>query len=151
MIRDILHFNRTALDASGEDGLNRGRGCWNKLGHRALVPRTITLAPLVRRDLVDALEKILDFPAHAMMTFFENRALLGVTNRPSTNGTRSAAGRAEYVARLGRANGRARGVVMPSWACPVDSVAPATAAGPEDQGGGPPIGRISNAVVLATH
>ncbi|KPP89023.1 MAG: putative NAD/FAD-binding protein [Rhodobacteraceae bacterium HLUCCA08] len=143
MIRDILHFNRTALDASGEDGLTVG-GLLDKLGTGPWF-RDHYLAPLSGAIWSTPCEKILDFPAHAMMTFFENHALLGVTGQHQWYTV--SGGSREYVARLGRAMAE-RGVVM-RLGCPVDAVR-RTAAGPEIKVEGADW-QDFDAVVLATH
>jgi predicted NAD/FAD-binding protein len=79
MLRDILHFNAKALAASQEPGLTIG-GLLEKLGTGSWF-RDYYLLPLSGAIWSTPLEKIMDFPAHAMMTFFENHALLQATGQ----------------------------------------------------------------------
>lgn len=74
MIRDILRFNARALDAANDpqqplgDFLDRmGTGAWF---------RDYYLLPLSGAIWSTPTEKVLDFPAHALIRFFENHALL---------------------------------------------------------------------------
>lgn len=116
MIRDILHFNRNGLAASREQGLTIG-GLLDKLGTGPWF-RDHYLAPLSGAIWSTPCEKILDFPAQAMMTFFENHALLGVTGQHQWYTV--SGGSREYVSRLGEAM-TGRGVQM-RLGCPVSAV-----------------------------
>lgn len=74
MVRDILHFNANALEASKEEGLTIG-GLLNKLGTGSYF-RDYYLLPFSGAIWSTPVEKILEFPAQAMMRFFDNHALL---------------------------------------------------------------------------
>ena len=74
MIRDILHFNKHALEASKEAGMTVD-GLMKKLGVGAYFKKYYLL-PLSGAIWSTPIEKIGDFPAYAMMQFFENHALL---------------------------------------------------------------------------
>ncbi len=116
MIRDILTFNRHGLRLSDEDGLTVG-GLIEKLG-AGVYFRDYYLLPLSGAIWSTPTEKIMDFPAHAMMTFFDNHALLGVTGQHQWYTVQG--GSQEYVSRLGASMAR-RGVVM-RLGCPVEGV-----------------------------
>ncbi|MEN8918878.1 MAG: FAD-dependent oxidoreductase, partial [Octadecabacter sp.] len=77
MVKDVLHFNKNGLRLAQEDGLTV-RGLIEKLGAGAYF-RDYYLLPLSGAIWSTPVEKIMDFPARAMMTFFDNHALLGVT------------------------------------------------------------------------
>jgi predicted NAD/FAD-binding protein len=79
MIRDIFRFNARALEASREEGLTIG-GLLEKLGTGDWF-RDHYLLPLSGAIWSTPTEKILDFPAHAMVRFFDNHALLQATGQ----------------------------------------------------------------------
>ena len=74
MVRDILHFNKNALEASKEPGLTVG-GLLDKLGTGRYF-RDYYLLPFSGAIWSTPVEKILEFPAYSMMQFFDNHALL---------------------------------------------------------------------------
>ena len=79
MVRDILHFNKHGLAASLDPTLTIG-GLLKKLRLSDYF-RDHYLLPFSGAIWSTPKEKILDFPAHAMMTFFDNHALLGATGQ----------------------------------------------------------------------
>ncbi|MFT5065578.1 MAG: putative NAD/FAD-binding protein [Yoonia sp.] len=79
MVRDILHFNKHGLAASAEDGLTIG-GLMNKLNLSDYF-RDHYLLPFSGAIWSTPKEKIMDFPANAMMQFFDNHALLSATGQ----------------------------------------------------------------------
>ncbi|WP_299650125.1 NAD(P)/FAD-dependent oxidoreductase [uncultured Tateyamaria sp.] len=80
MVRDILRFNKNALRFANEDRTRTvaqfldvmGTGDWF---------RDFYLLPLSGAIWSTPVEKIMDFPAHAMIQFFENHALLNATGQ----------------------------------------------------------------------
>ena len=116
MFRDVLNFNKNGVRLSQEDGLTVA-GLIERLGAGPYF-RDYYLLPLSGAIWSTPTEKIMDFPAHAMMTFFENHALLGVTGQHQWYTVQG--GSQEYVSRLG-ASMTQRGVVM-RLATPVDAV-----------------------------
>ncbi|MEM8653228.1 MAG: FAD-dependent oxidoreductase [Pseudomonadota bacterium] len=97
MVRDILRFNKHALRIANEDRTRTiaqfldvmGTGDWF---------RDFYLLPLSGAIWSTPTEKIMDFPAHAMIQFFENHALLNTTGQHqwyTVNG-----GSVEYVRRI---------------------------------------------------
>ncbi|SDY59521.1 NAD(P)/FAD-dependent oxidoreductase [Citreimonas salinaria] len=107
MVRDIMHFNRHALDRSRDrtlslgDFLDRmGTGDWF---------RDFYLLPLSGAIWSTPTEKILDFPAHALVQFFENHALMNTYGQHQWYTVEG--GSVEYVRRLEAAM-RAQGVVL---------------------------------------
>lgn len=116
MLRDILKFNSRALDeardrsASLGDFLERlGTGAWF---------RDYYLLPLSGAIWSTPVEKILDFPAHALIQFFENHALLHHTGQHQWYTVQG--GSIEYVRRLEAAM-KSQGVVLRPG-CPIDAV-----------------------------
>jgi predicted NAD/FAD-binding protein len=117
MIRDITRFNRRALEVARADPsltigafLDRmGTGVWF---------RDYYLLPLSGAIWSTPMQKIMDFPAHAMMQFFENHALLNYTGQHQWYTVEG--GSIEYVRRLEAAM-RARGVEIRTGA-PVQAV-----------------------------
>lgn len=79
MVRDILHFNKHALEASKEPGLTVG-GLLEKLGTGRYF-RDYYLLPFSGAIWSTPVEKILEFPAYSMMQFFDNHALLQASNQ----------------------------------------------------------------------
>ena len=116
MVRDIFHFNAKALAASREDGLTVG-GLLDKLGTGPWF-RDYYLLPLSGAIWSTPVEKIMDFPAHAMVQFFENHALLHHTGQHQWFTVKG--GSHEYVSRLGRSMEN-RGVRLRLGA-PIDAV-----------------------------
>lgn len=105
MVRDILRFNARAVEASKEEGLTIG-GLLNKLRVGKYF-REHYLLPLSGAIWSTPTEKILDFPAHAMMRFFENHALLNYSGQHQWYTVDG--GAIAYVSRLDAAM-RGRGV-----------------------------------------
>ena len=99
MCRDIFHFNANALEASSDPEMKIG-GLIEKL---ALGPwfRDYYLAPLSGAIWSTPVEKIMDFPARAMIQFFENHALLNHTGQHQWYTV--SGGSQNYVERLGTA------------------------------------------------
>jgi len=96
MCRDIFHFNAHALETSQDPNLTVG-ALIQKLGLGSWF-RDYYLAPLSGAIWSTPVEKIMDFPARAMIQFFENHALLhhsGQHQWYTVNG-----GSREYVSRL---------------------------------------------------
>ena len=107
MLRDIFRFNAGALDASSEGTLSIGA-----LMERMRLGRWFRdyyLTPFSGAIWSTPVEKILDFPAHALVRFFKNHGLLGYDEQHRwftvQGGSRS------YVDRLARSM-RTRGVDM---------------------------------------
>jgi phytoene dehydrogenase-like protein len=116
MIRDIVKFNARALDAArdrtqplGAFLEELGTGDWF---------RDYYLLPLSGAIWSTPTEKVLDFPAHALIRFFENHALLHHTGQHQWYTVQG--GSVEYVRRLG-AEMRRQGVAM-RLGCPVEAV-----------------------------
>lgn len=116
MIRDVLNFNKNGLRLSEEDGLTVG-GLIEKLGAGPFF-RDYYLLPLSGAIWSTPTQKIMDFPAHAMMTFFKNHALLNITGQHQWFTVKG--GSQEYVSRLGHSMAQ-RGVAIRLGA-PVDAV-----------------------------
>ena len=116
MVRDVLNFNKNGLGLSREEGLTV-QGLIEKLGAGNFF-RDYYLLPLSGAIWSTPTEKIMNFPAHAMMTFFDNHALLGVTGQHQWYTVQG--GSQEYVSRLGRSMVQ-RGVVV-RLGTPVDGV-----------------------------
>ena len=97
MIRDILHFNKHALRVSRENqGCTVGElltllGTGNWFRDRYLLPFSGAIWSTPK-------QKILDFPAYAMLQFFENHALLSYTGQHQWYTVQG--GSIEYVSRL---------------------------------------------------
>ena len=97
MVRDIFRFNRTALDVSranptftiGQLLETLGTGAWF---------RDYYLLPFSGAIWSTPTKQILDFPAHAMMQFFENHALLNHSGQHQWYTVKG--GSIEYVRRL---------------------------------------------------
>lgn len=116
MIRDVLNFNKNGVRLAQEDGLTVS-GLIEKLGAGPYF-RDYYLLPLSGAIWSTPTEKIMDFPARAMMTFFKNHALLGITGQHQWYTVKG--GSQEYVSRLGVSMAQ-RGVVM-RLGTPVDAV-----------------------------
>ncbi len=143
MVRDILRFNARALELSREPGLTIG-GLMTKLRVGRYF-RDYYLLPLSGAIWSTPTEKILDFPAHAMMRFFENHALLGISGQHQWYTVDG--GSVSYVSRLGAALARA-GVDI-RLGCPVDAVR-RTPLGPEIKTKGAAWERFDE-VIFASH
>ncbi|MGB7240931.1 MAG: FAD-dependent oxidoreductase [Sulfitobacter sp.] len=96
MIRDILKFNKHALRTAKDQTMTvaeflsaLGTGTWF---------RDYYLLPLSGAIWSTPTQQIMDFPAHAMIQFFENHALLGVTGQHQWYTVQG--GSASYVDRL---------------------------------------------------
>lgn len=96
MFRDMVHFNRNALSASREPDLTIG-GLLEKLGTGAWF-RDYYITPLSGAIWSTPTRGILDFPAEAMIRFFANHNLLGLSGQHQWFTVRG--GSAEYVRRL---------------------------------------------------
>lgn len=99
MIRDIMKFNARALDQARDPSVSlgdfleqMGTGDWF---------RDHYLLPLSGAIWSTPTEKILDFPAYALIRFFENHALLSHTGQHQWYTVQG--GSEQYVSRLGRA------------------------------------------------
>ncbi|MGR3501778.1 NAD(P)/FAD-dependent oxidoreductase [Pseudaestuariivita sp.] len=96
MVRDILKFNKAALERDidpsqtiGDFLREIGVGAWF---------RTHYLTPFSGAIWSTPVEKILDFPAHALITFFRNHNLLGVHGQHQWYTVQG--GSVSYVSRL---------------------------------------------------
>ena len=116
MLADIFRFNRDALEASKEDGLTIG-GLIEKMKLSDWF-RDYYLLPLSGAIWSTPIEKILDFPAYAMMQFFENHALLHHTGQHQWYTVEG--GSASYVTLLEQSM-RKRGVDIRT-SSPIDAV-----------------------------
>jgi uncharacterized protein len=116
MLRDILRFNAKAVEAARDPGLTIG-GLIAKLGLGSWF-RDYYLLPFSGAIWSTPKEGILDFPAWAMVRFFENHALLGYSGQHQWYTVEG--GSVQYVRRLGEALDR-RGVDI-RLAAPVDAV-----------------------------
>ncbi|ETX14909.1 cyclopropane-fatty-acyl-phospholipid synthase [Roseivivax halodurans JCM 10272] len=96
MLRDIFRFNARALDAATDTTQSLG-DFLEKLGTGPWF-RDYYLLPLSGAIWSTPTEKILDFPAHALIRFFENHALLHHTGQHQWYTVEG--GSREYVARL---------------------------------------------------
>ena len=105
MLRDIFRFNEGALAASAEPGLTIG-GLIEKM-RLGRYFRDYYLRPFSGAIWSTPVEKILDFPAHAMVQFFKNHGLLGYDEQHQWFTVEG--GSISYVDRLEQAM-RAKGV-----------------------------------------
>lgn len=96
MVRDILHFNKNALSVAQDRSLTI-RDFLAKLGTGPFF-RDYYLLPLTGAIWSTPTEQIMEFPAHAMMQFMENHALLSVTGQHQWYTVDG--GSIEYVRRL---------------------------------------------------
>lgn len=106
MLRDVMHFNKNALGVALADRTLTIGAFLDKLGMGRWF-REYYLLPLSGAIWSTPVEKIMDFPAHAMMQFFENHALLNYTGQHQWYTVRG--GSVQYVQRLEAAM-KARGV-----------------------------------------
>ncbi len=107
MIRDIMRFNAKGLEASQDETLTIA-GLLAKLKLSDYF-RDHYLLPFSGAIWSTPKEKILDFPAYALMRFFDNHALLGATGQHQWYTVKG--GSQQYVTRLGQDMFR-RGVDM---------------------------------------
>ena len=116
MLRDIFNFNANALDVARGQDLTIGELLSTmKLGRYF---RDYYLLPFSGAIWSTPTEQILDFPADAMLRFFENHALLGYDGQHQWYTVQG--GSTAYVERLNRAM-QAQGVVQ-RLGCPVQAV-----------------------------
>lgn len=143
MLRDVMKFNASALATSKEPGMTI-RGLLDALGTGVWF-RDYYLLPLSGAIWSTPKDRILDFPAHAMMQFFENHALLHHTGQHQWHTVQG--GSVQYVQRVEAAL-RTSGVEIRTG-CPVQGVR-RTLTGPEvkTEGHG---WESYDEVVLATH
>ena len=116
MIRDLTVFNKHGLAASQEEGMTIGE-----------LMRKLRLSDFFRDHYIlpfsgaiwsTPKEKILDFPAHALLKFFDNHALLAATGQHQWYTVKG--GSEQYVSRLGTDMDK-RGVDI-RLAAPIDAV-----------------------------
>ena len=96
MVRDIFYFNKNALRVAQDESLTireflaeLGTGSWFRDHYLLPFSGAIWSTPI---------EKIMDFPAYAMVRFFENHALLNTTGQHQWYTVQG--GSVEYVRRL---------------------------------------------------
>jgi len=116
MVRDILKFNAIGLQASQDETLTirqllRNLNLSNYFRDHYLLPFSGAIWSTPK-------EKILDFPAYAMMRFFDNHALLGATGQHQWYTVKG--GSQGYVSRLGADMAR-RGIDV-RLGSPIDAV-----------------------------
>ena len=97
MVRDIMHFNKRGLGVAQSDPSLTIGGLLDRLGTGAWF-RERYLLPFSGAIWSTPTQKILDFPAHAMMEFFRNHALLGYEGQHQWYTVQG--GSVEYVRRL---------------------------------------------------
>lgn len=143
MLRDVMRFNARALETSKTPGMTIG-GLLDALGTGDWF-RDYYLLPLSGAIWSTPKQKILDFPAEAMIRFFENHALLSHTGQHQWYTVEG--GSREYVTRVETAL-RNSGAEL-RLGCPVQSVR-RTMTGPEvrTEGHG---WEAFDEVILATH
>lgn len=116
MLRDIMRFNARAVEESRDPNISLGTFL-DRLGTGRWF-RDYYLLPLSGAIWSSPADKILDFPAQALVRFFDNHALLHHTGQHQWFTVRG--GSVQYVQRLEAAL-RARGVALRSGA-PVQAV-----------------------------
>ncbi len=97
LVRDLLHFNKHGLAAAADESLTVG-GLLAKLGLSDFF-RDHYLLPFSGAIWSTPKEQIMDFPAYALLRFFDNHALLGVHGQHQWYTVTG--GSIEYVNRLG--------------------------------------------------
>lgn len=97
MVRDVFKFNKHGLNASADPDLTIG-GLLEKL-HLSDYFRDHYLLPFSGAIWSTPKEKIMDFPANALLKFFDNHALLGATGQHQWYTVDG--GSQSYVTRLG--------------------------------------------------
>ena len=116
MARDVLHFNKHAEAAVANSETTIG-DLLKELGTSDWF-RDYYLLPFSGAIWSTPTDKIMDFPAYAMINFFKNHNLMGVSGQHQWWTVQG--GSIEYVSRLGRAM-EARGVDI-RLAAPIDRV-----------------------------
>ncbi|WP_416883651.1 NAD(P)/FAD-dependent oxidoreductase [Marivita sp.] len=116
MLADIAKFNKRALDATRDRSLSLGIFL-EQLGTGEWF-REYYLLPLTGAIWSTPTEKIMDFPAHALVQFMENHALLSATGQHQWYTVQG--GSIEYVRRL-EASMKNRNVTLRLGA-PIDAV-----------------------------
>jgi predicted NAD/FAD-binding protein len=116
MLADIAKFNKRALDATRDRSLSLGVFL-EQLGTGEWF-REYYLLPLTGAIWSTPTEKIMDFPAHALVQFMENHALLSATGQHQWYTVQG--GSIEYVRRL-EASMKNRNVTLRLGA-PIDAV-----------------------------
>ena len=116
MARDVLHFNKHAEAAVADSEITIG-DLLKELGTSDWF-RDYYLLPFSGAIWSTPTDKIMDFPAYAMINFFKNHNLMGVSGQHQWWTVQG--GSIEYVSRLGRAM-EARGVDI-RLAAPIDRV-----------------------------
>lgn len=143
MLRDIFRFNSKGLEVSRDPDLTIG-GFLEKLGTGDWF-RDFYLLPLSGAIWSTPTEQILNFPAHAMLQFFENHALLNHSGQHQWYTVDG--GSIEYVSRLETAL-KVKGVDLRLGA-PVEAVTRDAAGAQVRAGGQEP--KSFDEVVFATH
>ncbi|WP_306154783.1 NAD(P)/FAD-dependent oxidoreductase [Roseovarius sp. MMSF_3281] len=117
MLRDIFRFNARALKEARQ---NKGMTIGQFLDHLQMGKwfREYYLLPFSGAIWSTPKEQIMDFPAYAMVQFFENHALLGYEGQHQWYTVKG--GSTQYVSRLEREM-RAQGVTI-RLGCPVQAV-----------------------------
>jgi predicted NAD/FAD-binding protein len=116
MLKDIAKFNKRALDATRDRSLSLG-AFLEDLGTGDWF-RDYYLLPFTGAIWSTPTEKVMEFPAHALVQFMENHALLSVTGQHQWYTVQG--GSIEYVRRL-EASLKARGATLRLGA-PIDAV-----------------------------
>ena len=142
MLRDIFRFNATALEAARGSDMTIG----DLLAHLRMGRwfREYYLLPLSGAIWSTPIERIMDFPAEAMMRFFDNHALLNYDGQHQWYTVQG--GSVQYVTRLEAHLRRVGAVLRPG--CPVDAVE-RTGAGVRVKAKGD--WELFDDVVMATH
>lgn len=143
MLADIAKFNKRALDATRDRNLSLG-AFLEQIGTGEWF-RDYYLLPLTGAIWSTPTDKIMDFPAHALVQFMENHALLSVSGQHQWYTVQG--GSVEYVRRL-EASMKDRGVTFRLGA-PIDAVR-RDVTGPEVKAQGAEWEQFDE-VVFATH
>lgn len=143
MLADIAKFNKRALDATRDRNLSLG-AFLEQIGTGEWF-RDYYLLPLTGAIWSTPTDKIMDFPAHALVQFMENHALLSVSGQHQWYTVQG--GSVEYVRRLD-ASMKDRGVTFRLGA-PIDAVR-RDVTGPEVKARGAEWEQFDE-VVFATH
>lgn len=96
MLRDIVHFNRNGVAAAADPGMTIGQLLEN-LGTGRLF-RDAYIVPLSAAIWSTPSARILDYPAQALIRFFQNHALMSVTGQHQWYTVQG--GSIQYVQRL---------------------------------------------------
>jgi predicted NAD/FAD-binding protein len=143
MLRDVLRFNARALEAAADPALTIG-GMLERLGTGAWF-RDRYILPLSGAIWSTPCAQIMDFPARALVRFFDNHALLSPTGQHQWYTVRG--GSVEYVRRL-QAALLAQGVELRLGAAVAAVRRPASGAEVRVKGGA---WEAFDEVVFATH